>query len=113
VGESDKDKGLYNKFKVYRKDGQDKPGDRHHHCSYFVIDMTHDKFAMPALMAYSKHCHDEYPELSNDLLEWCLNHYSFNCVSCGKPVNLHNDEIALGMCPSCASHETYGIQFDE
>ena len=32
-----------------------------------MIDMTHDKFAADALLAYSMACQEEYPALSIDL----------------------------------------------
>ena len=61
--------GLYNNFKVSRTDGTDqKPGDKHFGCIYFVLDVLHDKFAEAALKAYAKACREEFPELSADLL---------------------------------------------
>jgi hypothetical protein len=62
-----KNKGLYNKFTVTRTDGRSEPGEKHDGCDYFVLDLTHDKFAIPALKAYAKACNSEYPLLADDL----------------------------------------------
>ena len=51
-----KEKGLYDKFRVYRTDGKHDPGDKHEGCEYFVLDLTHDRFAVRALMAYAGSC---------------------------------------------------------
>ena len=65
---SDKRKeGLYNKFSVQRRDGKDAPGCKHHGCEYFVLDLTHDKHAAPALRAYAESCKKEYPVLAYEL----------------------------------------------
>lgn len=60
-------KGLYRKFTVERTDGSSGPGGKHEHCDYFVLDWTHDKFAVPAAMAYARACEGEYPGLARDL----------------------------------------------
>lgn len=59
--------GVYEKFKVERTDGRSEPGEKHHGCTYFVLDLNHDKHAIPALRAYAKSCAKEYPELAADL----------------------------------------------
>ena len=59
--------GLYHKFDVRRADGTDAPGGKHDGCSYFVLDLTHDPHAIPALRAYAKACRAEYPLLAIDL----------------------------------------------
>lgn len=64
---SDQSKGLYQKFIVERADGSSAPGCRHEHCTYFVLDLDHDKFALPALRAYADACADEYGVLAADL----------------------------------------------
>jgi hypothetical protein len=51
--------GIYNKYAVYRNDREDRPGYRHQGCEYFVLDMTHDPFAVPALRAYADACQKE------------------------------------------------------
>lgn len=63
----DKTRGLYNKFRVDRTDGSSEPGGKHHQCEYFVLDLTHDKYAMAALRAYASACENEYPLLAADL----------------------------------------------
>lgn len=64
---SDKKAGLYNKFTVTRNDGKSAEGEKHHDCEYFVLDVTHDPFAIPALQAYANACRAEYPLLAEDL----------------------------------------------
>lgn len=46
---SDTERGLYRKYSVVRIDGKAK----HDNCEYFVLDMTHDPLAVPALCAYA------------------------------------------------------------
>lgn len=65
----DKTRGLYGKFYIERTDGKSEPGQKHHNCDYFVLDLTHDPFAWMALAAYSRACEKEYPLLSADLDE--------------------------------------------
>lgn len=60
-------KGLFNKFTVSRNDGRDVEGFKHAGCDYFVLDLTHDPFAVPALRAYAEACRTEYPILARDL----------------------------------------------
>lgn len=62
-----KGKGLYEKFTVTRNDGKSAPGEKHENCSYFVLDLTHDKHSIPAIKAYAESCKTDYPELSADL----------------------------------------------
>ena len=61
--------GLINKFKVSRTDGADCVGLKHEGCEYFVLDLTHDTYALPALIAYRDACVNEYPALALDLSE--------------------------------------------
>ncbi len=63
----DKTRGLFGKFIVKRMDGTDAPGAKHDGCWYFVLDLTHDKFAIPALERYADACGVEYPLLARDL----------------------------------------------
>lgn len=65
----DKTRGLYEKFLVQRRDGTDAPGGKHEGCEYFVLDLTHDPFALKAVRAYAVWCAEEYPLLAQDLLE--------------------------------------------
>lgn len=59
--------GIYQKFVVNRVDGKDSPGQKHHGCEYFVLDLTHDPHAIPAILAYAESCREEYPLLARDL----------------------------------------------
>ena len=59
--------GLYKKFSVTRVDGSDAPGGKHENCDYFVLDLTHDKFALVAIRAYASACALKYPVLSEEL----------------------------------------------
>lgn len=65
----DQQRGLYNKFRVERTDGKSAPGEKHHECDYFVLDMDHDEHARAAIEAYVKSLEDakEYPALAADL----------------------------------------------
>lgn len=63
----DKTRGLYEKFEVYRTDGEHLPGGKHEGCQYFVLDVTHDPFAIPALREYADSCRHEYPLLADSL----------------------------------------------
>jgi hypothetical protein len=67
MGEHDKDRGLYGKFNVTRTDGSSNAGGKHADCEHFVLDMTHDKFASTAMLAYADACEAEYPQLARDL----------------------------------------------
>ncbi len=67
-----KDRGLINKYTVYRRDGRDKQGDKHRNCRYFVLDVSHDRFAIPALTAYANACLASKPKLAEDLFEMAL-----------------------------------------
>ena len=66
--DTDHERGLYGKYHVERVDGSSEPGGKHEHCNYFVLDLTHDKHALPALEAYALSCQDEYPLLAQDLM---------------------------------------------
>jgi hypothetical protein len=62
--------GVFRKFNVSRTDGTDqKPGDKHFNCVYFVLDISHDRFAAAALRAYAKACQIEMPELAKDVAD--------------------------------------------
>lgn len=59
--------GIYNKFNVTRTDGRHAAGQKHADCDYFVLDLSHDKHALPALTAYAVSCKEEFPLLAADL----------------------------------------------
>lgn len=66
---SDKARGLYRKFdRISRADGSSEPGGKHDGCEYFVLDLTHDRYASRAIEYYARLCSDENPALSDDLL---------------------------------------------
>ena len=59
---------LYNKFNVTRTDGKSEPGMKHDRCEYFVLDLTHDPLAVPAIQAYSVAARNAgYIALADDL----------------------------------------------
>ncbi|MRV72528.1 hypothetical protein GJ700_12490 [Duganella sp. FT92W] len=64
---NNQEQGLYEKFAVRRTDGRDAQGEKHEHCRYFVLDLDHDKHALPAIAAYADSCKDEFPQLAADL----------------------------------------------
>lgn len=66
----DRNRGLYEKFRVARNDGQSAPGEKHDGCECFVLDLTHDPHAVPALKAYAESARqDGYELLADDLME--------------------------------------------
>ena len=65
----DKLRGFYEKFIVARTDGASAEGMKHHGCKYFVLDLTHDRHAIPAIIAYAESCAAEYPQLASDLIK--------------------------------------------
>jgi hypothetical protein len=66
---ADKNQGLYNKFTVSRTDGTDLPGQKHAGCKYFVLDLTHDPHAIPAIRAYADSCRVNFPALAKDIYD--------------------------------------------
>jgi hypothetical protein len=61
---------MYDKFIVQRIDCTDLPGGKHEGCEYFVLDMTHDPHAIPALRAYAMSCQEDgYGLLADDILK--------------------------------------------
>lgn len=64
-----KTRGLYNKFDVTRTDGSSGKGRKHEHCNYFVLDIDHDPYTIPAILGYAKACKKEYPALARDILK--------------------------------------------
>ncbi len=59
--------GFYDKFEVRRRDGRDQPGGDREGAVYFTLDLTHDRFAKPALQAYADAAADDLPDLVADL----------------------------------------------
>ena len=58
---------LIRKYDVSRTDGTDAPGHKHDGCEYFVLDLTHDPYAAPALAAYAAACLRTHPRLASNL----------------------------------------------
>lgn len=75
--------GLYRKFEVHRTDGRDAPGEKHHGCYYFVLDINHDKYAAAALRAYADACEADMPELARDARDLA----EVNDHDCGRKVH--------------------------
>ena len=61
---SDESRGVYRKYEVRRVSD---PTGKHANCTYFVLDLAHDAFALPALKAYANACAKEFPELAKDI----------------------------------------------
>ena len=91
------DEGVYKKFVVYRADGESAPGRKHDGCSYFVLDLNHDKFAKPALIAYAEACNEEYPELASDLL-LMVNKFEFTKANNFPKPQRKDGEAPCGEC---------------
>jgi hypothetical protein len=62
--QDDRNRGLYERYRVERLND---PHGIHIHCPYFVLDLRHDKFSVPAIEAYILACESEYPKLARDL----------------------------------------------
>ena len=65
----DKTRGIYEKFIVHRTDGEHESCRKHDGCEYFVLDLSCDDHARPAIMAYARSCKADYPLLAADLLK--------------------------------------------
>lgn len=63
----DDNRGLYRKYDIKRTDGSSGKGGKHEHCAYFVLDLEHDEFAIPALAAYARACSKTHPSLAADI----------------------------------------------
>jgi hypothetical protein len=63
-------RGVYAKYRVERTDGRSAPGHKHANCSYFVLDLDHDEFAVAAVATYAKACAKKFPALAKDLKAW-------------------------------------------
>jgi hypothetical protein len=63
-GKPDQDQGLYRKYNVERLND---PAGKHADCTYYVLDLDHDKHSVAALLAYADSCEAEYPTLAFDL----------------------------------------------
>lgn len=61
------EQGLFEKYHICRVDESDGPGGKHENCEYYVLDLTHDPYALEALHYYARACEKTHPELSKDL----------------------------------------------
>jgi hypothetical protein len=68
----DTDRGLYEKYRIERTDGTSAPGQKHHGCEHFVLDLDHDPHALAALRAYAMSCAKLFPSLAADLSKKAL-----------------------------------------
>jgi hypothetical protein len=60
-------KRLDDRYNVTRTDGRSAPGEKHEGCAYFVLDLTHDRYTVPAVRAYADAVRLEHPQLAADL----------------------------------------------
>lgn len=101
--------GVYRKFNVSRTDGRDQPGGDRHGAEYFVLDVTHDKFAKAALAAYAAACRGDYPSLADDMVrrygiaQQQAEPVAHPCWSCGRLVTAERRATADGDCPNCGA----------
>lgn len=64
----DRQRGLYAKYgPITRADGSHRRGKKHWDCRYFVLDASHDPFALAALAAYAEACRATHPLLAADI----------------------------------------------
>ena len=64
----DKERGLYPKYRLARTDGSTNKGQKHEKCQFFVLDITHDPHAIPAIFSYATSAKaDGYDKLADDL----------------------------------------------
>lgn len=89
----DEKRGLYGKYSVERADGRSCHGEKHEDCRYFVLDLVHDKHAIPAILAYAKSCEADYPALAKDL------HLIYACHECKE--NHHCEGQTFGCKCEC------------
>lgn len=67
MAQDDTNRGVYYKYEVRRLND---PAGKHANCTFFVLDLNHDEFAVPALRAYARACRKKFPALAKDLLVW-------------------------------------------
>lgn len=67
VGPTGAPDGLYQKFRVERVDGKDRPGGPKSGAWYFVLDAFHDPYGRRAARAYADACEEELPQLAADI----------------------------------------------
>jgi len=92
----DKARGLYDKFKVERTDGTSSPGGKHDGCKYFVLDVTCDQHAIPALLAYAQSCQADYPLLARDIQKMAIAYCEHEWAE-----SLHGPDVVGYHCMTC------------
>lgn len=60
----DESQGIYRKYQVTRLND---PNGKHDICEFFVLDLRHDRHAVPALRTYAKSCSKKFPQLAKDI----------------------------------------------
>ena len=61
---ADKYRGLYRKYFVKKVSD---PNKKHDNCFFFVLDLDHDPYVIPALEAYADACQKTHPVLARQL----------------------------------------------
>lgn len=64
---NDREKGIYEKFRVERVDPEAQA--RHSNCFHFVLDLECDRYAAAATKAYAEACAGERPQLAMELMD--------------------------------------------
>jgi len=60
----DEERGLYRKYYVRKLND---PTGKHKNCFFFVLDLTHDPYAIQAAQTYADACRGRYPILAKEL----------------------------------------------
>lgn len=68
----DTEQGLYEKYRVYRTDGLDNVGGPRADDKYFVLNLTRDPHAKPAMAAYAASVNPTHAILSTDMIREVL-----------------------------------------
>lgn len=91
-------RGIYAKFHIERADGSSAPGCKHEKCAYFVLDLEHDPFALPALRAYAEACAETHHGLAEDLRRIARAERADPACGCREATCPH--VVASGLSPS-------------
>lgn len=67
-------RGLFPKYVIRRTDDEDGFGAKHDGCALFVLDLTHDRHARVAAMAYAVSACEDRPVLAAQLANLAKNH---------------------------------------
>lgn len=111
IDPKDAEQGVYEKFRVERTDGRSAPGEKHHGCTYFVLDVDHDPYARPALKAYADSCESAFPALAADLRKIRNGHLRFGEAAPGLESISHTVEDGTpGPAPGAAEAELNAIR---